>query len=89
MGKSSQEKIEYAKNLLKIGVPYRQVQLNLRFKFGSGMSNTTLQNLFEESRLEVERVDRIYQLESELAQYKRMYFELLDTMQKLMDNSSR
>ena len=86
MAKSSEKKINFAKEMLRIGVPYRQIQLNLRIKYGSGMSNTTLQNLFDEISIEREREDRISQLERELAQYKRMYFELLETMKKMMQN---
>lgn len=84
IGKSSKEKIDFTKNLLKMGVSYRDIQLNLKIKYGNGMSNTTLQNLHVEVRHEIEREDRIIQLESELALYKQMYFELLETVKKKM-----
>ena len=59
MGKSSQEKIEYATQLLRADIPYREIQEYLKLRFGSGMSNTTLQNL------QVER-DEIDLLKEEL-----------------------
>ena len=84
IGKSSEEKIGLTKNLLKMGVSYRDIQLNLKIKYGNGMSNTTLQNLQTEVQNELAREDRIKQLETELALYKQMYFELLETVKKNM-----
>ena len=48
MGKSNQEKIEYAQQLLSADIPYREIQEYLKLRFGSGMSNTTLQKLQDE-----------------------------------------
>ncbi|UYP43762.1 hypothetical protein NEF87_000047 [Candidatus Lokiarchaeum ossiferum] len=84
IGKSSEEKIGFARKLLKMGVSYRDIQANLKIKFGSGMSNTTLQNLLPEVQNEMQRDDRIQQLETELNLYKQMYFELLETIKKKM-----
>jgi hypothetical protein len=81
MGKSSQEKIEYAQQLLRADIPYREIQEYLKLRFGSGMSNTTLQ------ALQVER-DEIGRLKEELKRchhqldlYKRLYHELLEKLQ--------
>ncbi|UYP45934.1 hypothetical protein NEF87_002219 [Candidatus Lokiarchaeum ossiferum] len=65
-----------------MGVSYRDIQVNLKIKYGSGMSNTTLQNLHVEVKQETEREDRIQQLENELRLYKQMYFELLESVKK-------
>ena len=85
IGKSSQEKYQFTKNLLKIGVPYRQIQFNLKVKFGTGMSNTTLQNLYEEVLIELEREDRIKQLEREVKLFRQLYFELLEKMKEFVE----
>ena len=65
-----------------MGVSYRDIQVNLKIKYGNGMSNTTLQNLHLEVQREMARDDRIQQLETELSLYKQMYFELLETVKK-------
>ena len=65
-----------------MGVSYRDIQVNLKIKYGSGMSNTTLQNLHVDVKQETEREDRIQQLENELVLYKQMYFELLESVKK-------
>ena len=88
IGKSSEEKITFAKKLLRMGVSYRDIQTNLKIKYGSGMSNTTLQSLYEDVQYEIGREDRIKQLESELVLYKQMYFELLETMKKTLQNKT-
>ncbi|MHA1512402.1 MAG: hypothetical protein ACTSRX_11875 [Promethearchaeota archaeon] len=69
---------------MKVVVSYRDIQLNLKIKYGDGVSNTTLQNLHIEVQHELAREDRIKQLESELALYKQIYFELLETVKKNM-----
>ena len=81
MGKSSQEKIEYAQQLLSADIPYREIQEYLKLRFGSGMSNTTLQKLQDEH-------DEINRLREELKRckyqvdlYKRLYNELLEKLQ--------
>ena len=68
-----------------MGISYRQIQFNLKIKYGTGMSNSTLQNLYDEAMLEMERDDRIKQLENELAMFKRMYFEVLNKLQEVMN----
>lgn len=85
MGKSSQEKIEFARDLLKIGVPYREIQANLKIKYGSGMSNTTLQGLVEEAEETRRCEEKLRKCEEELRMYKQLYFELLDAMKKKLD----
>lgn len=82
IGKSSEEKIAFTKRLLVMGVSYRDIQVNLKIKYGTGMSNTTLQNLHVEVKHESHRQDRIKQLETELVLYKQMYFELLESVKK-------
>jgi hypothetical protein len=70
----------YAKKLLQEGIPYRDIQKQLKIKFGSGFSNTTLQKLQlevdddEDLRSELERV------RNEMFLYKKLYFELLEAM---------
>lgn len=82
MGKSSEEKIEYAEELINQGVPYRAIQIRLKEKFDSGMSNSTLQKLQARHDHIVDLEDRIDMLEKELALFKRLYFELLDATKK-------
>lgn len=86
MGKSSQEKIDYARQLLRAQIPYREIQEYLKLRFGAGMSNTTLQKLQDEE-------DEIKQLREELTQtrhqltlYKRLYHELLEKIQGKLED---
>ena len=86
MTHNNEEKISYAKKLLKIGMSYRDIQLNLKLTFGTGMSNTTLRNLVvEEKQIEDWKV-KYEQCQEELAVYKNLYFNLLKTLKlKLKD----
>ena len=78
------EKILFAKSLLRAGIPYRKIQIQLKIKFGSGVSNTKLKMIQkdiekdEDLRAELERVN------NELILYKKMYFELLEAMKDRM-----
>ena len=92
IGRSTQEKIEFAKKLVGEGLSYQDIQVKLRDRFGSGMSNSTLKQLREvNSKLEGQS-DQIRQLEQELSLFKKAYFELLDkterkeTTQKLKED---
>ena len=82
MGKSSDEKLEFARTMLRQGLGYREIQQLLKDKYGAGVSNSTLQSLQEEIddleilKRELERTER------ELALYKNLYFELLDSLKK-------
>ena len=79
--KSSQEKIEYAQQLLCADIPYREIQEYLKLRFGSGMSNTTLQNL-QETRDEIGRLqEELKRCNHQLELYKRLYHELLEKLQ--------
>ncbi|WP_371806700.1 hypothetical protein [Candidatus Lokiarchaeum ossiferum] len=82
MGRSSYEKIEYARKLIRLELPYREIQKDLRNRFGSGMSNTTLQNLAQENE-EIQMLRaKNKELEKENKFYKKIYFELLETLKK-------
>ncbi|WP_457559038.1 hypothetical protein [Candidatus Harpocratesius sp.] len=82
MGKSTIEKLDYAKSLLRAGIPYRDIQIQLRIKFGSGVSNTTLQNLYQEMIDEMDLRSQLSECKRELALYKKLYFELVDAMKE-------
>ncbi|UYP46705.1 hypothetical protein NEF87_002990 [Candidatus Lokiarchaeum ossiferum] len=82
MGKSSDEKVNLARQLLQLGVPYREIQATLKSKFGSGMSNTTLKKMqekMEEAKSLREQLDRC---QEERNLYKKLYFELLEAVKK-------
>ena len=82
MGKSSKEKIELAENLLSSNTSYRLIQEELKKKFGSGLSNTTLRNLQkEQSRITILE-EKIEFLEDELALFKKLYFQLRKATKK-------
>ncbi|WP_457559607.1 hypothetical protein [Candidatus Harpocratesius sp.] len=70
---------------MKINLTYREVQEELKRKFGSGVSNTTLQKIQEEISEIVELRAENNQLKQELAMYKNLYFELLDVMKKKLE----
>ncbi len=77
MPKSPREKTEYAITLLSQGKTYREIQMILVEKFGSGMSNTTLLKLqYPKPKIE-DLLKRIDELEQELLLFKRLYFELV------------
>ncbi len=76
MGKSSKEKIELAEKLLINKTSYRLIQEELKKKFGSGLSNTTLRDLQrDQSRVNILE-EKIEFLEEELALFKKLYFQL-------------
>ena len=82
MGKSSKDKIEFAKILLEKGIPYREIQRRLKHKFGNGMSNTTLKNIGKIQNKVIKQEERIVQLEKELSLFKKLFFELSDAIQQ-------
>ena len=76
MGKSSKEKIELAEKLLINKTSYRLIQEELKKKFGSGLSNTTLRDLQrDQSRVNILE-EKIEFLEEELALFNKLYFQL-------------
>ena len=82
MGKSSKEKIELAEKLLINKTSYRLIQEELKKKFGSGLSNTTLRNLQrDQSRVNILE-EKIEFLEEELALFKKLYFQLRKATKK-------
>ncbi|MHA1746725.1 MAG: hypothetical protein ACTSWW_12050, partial [Promethearchaeota archaeon] len=80
MGKSSQEKIAFAKTLIEGGISYREIQNLLQNRFGSGMSNTTLQNLQVQLENAKKNQAQLTQCEKELALYKKLYYELVEAI---------
>ena len=82
MPKSSKEKQELARLLLNEGISYDQIQEELKKKYGSGMSNTTLKRLTVEPERIKELEDKVKELALELKMYKKMYYELLDVVKE-------
>ena len=82
MPKSSKEKQELARLLLNEGISYDQIQEELKNKYGSGMSNTTLKHLTVEPERIKELEDKVKELALELKMYKKMYYELLDVVKE-------
>ena len=74
------EKIAYAQQLLKQGFKYREIQEKLKEKFKSGMSNSTLTKLQAEMDENQMLKAEIQRLKNELALYKNLYQELLETI---------
>jgi hypothetical protein len=89
MTQNNEEKLRYAKKLLKIGMSYRDIQFNLKLTFGTGMSNTTLKNLVVEEKQNEDWRIKYEQSQEELAVYKNLYFNLLKTLKlKLKDEKN-
>lgn len=82
MGKSNDNKINYAQDLLRKGIPYRDIQNELKKKYGSGMSNTTLKNLQKEQSEIKFLKEKIEYLEDELELFKKLYFQLRKATKK-------
>ena len=80
--RSSYEKVEFARKLLKIDIPYREIQSELKSRFGSGMSNTTLRKMTKEIEEITLLRKKNEKLENELTFYKNLYFDLLNTLKK-------
>ena len=78
--KSTVEKIEFARQLVKLGLPYREIQEELRNQFGTGMSNTTLQKLGSQDTEITELKKTLADTTNELELYKRLYNELIGAM---------
>lgn len=89
MPKSSRQKIEYAQHLLLRGETYREIQKLLVEKFGSGMSNSTLMKIQKKTPNPLELLDRIEELDKELALFKRLYFELADVMKSTQKKNKK
>ena len=83
MGRSSREKIEYAKKLVGDGLLYEEIQKKLKDRYGSGMSNTTLKRMRENKSKIEDHSKRIGQLESQLTMFKKIYFEMKEKMEKM------
>ncbi|QEE17542.1 hypothetical protein DSAG12_03379 [Promethearchaeum syntrophicum] len=82
MPKSSKEKQEYANFLLQKGISYAQIQEELKNRYGSGMSNTTLQRMILETDRIKELEDKMKDISLELKMYKKMYYELLEAVKE-------
>ena len=89
MPKSSDAKVELTKKLLSAGIPYREIQDILNKTFGSGMSYTTFQKLAQkEDEMEILREElgksklELEKTRHDLALYKHLYFELLQSVKK-------
>ena len=67
MPKSSKEKQELARLLLNEGISYDQIQEELKNKYGSGMSNTTLKRLTVEPERIKELEDKAKPIASNIA----------------------
>ena len=89
MPHADKAKQEYASSLLNEGIKYREIQQKLQDKFGSGMSNTTLQKLQKQIKEMYILKKRVRELEEEVNLWKSMYFELKEaTIKRLRKNSS-
>ena len=82
MGRSSREKIEFAKLLIEKDLPYAEIQKKLIDKFGSGMSNSTIKNLAKKKEEVGDLKTKIKDLERELSLFKRLYFDLLEKTER-------
>lgn len=82
MPKSPKEKQEFARLLLQQGISYKQIQKDLKDRYGTGMSNSTLQRLIVESDRIRELEHKVKELNIEVKMYKKMYYELLDAVKE-------
>ena len=79
--KSSQIKKLRAIELIQKGTPYREIQVLLKNEFGTGMSNSTLKKLLENSTIITQLKNQITRLDGEVKVWKNLYFELKETME--------
>lgn len=88
MGRSSQEKIDTAVELLKTGKTFREIQAVLQQKFKSSMSFSTLSKLKNIQSTNSEDSEKIRRLTQELNLFKKLYFDLIEKENKSKKNSS-
>ncbi len=101
MPRSLPNKLEYAKQLLQIDIPYRDIQSILKEKYGSGLSNKTLQNIkselidldaiyeeLKELRKLIPLIDENRILKKDLEMYKTMYMEIFETVKERLQSKS-
>jgi len=79
---SKNEKITFAKSLLHVGMPYREIQTQLKLKFGSGVSNNRLKELQQDIEEDEDLRTELARVKNELVLYKKLYFELLEAMKE-------
>ena len=80
--KTPEEKKEYVRKLLHAGIPYQEIQEHLKLRFGSGMSNTTLKNMAQETdEILILRKD-LTETKKELELFKELYYELLKAVKE-------
>ncbi len=89
MGRSSQEKINTAIELLKEGKTFREIQKQLKLHYKSTMSFSTLSKLNKIQTVNTEESDKIHRLEQELQLFKKLYFELLEKVNNSKNISSK
>ena len=80
------EKKDYAEKLLKLNLPYREIQIILKQKFETGMSNSSLQKLRnnQQKKKDLEAENEL--LRHELTIFKKLYFELINSMKEKIND---
>ncbi len=68
--------------LIRKDYTYREIQDKLKETFGSSISNSTIKKLHDKYKREVSKDAEIARLKKELALFKRLYFELLEKVEK-------
>ncbi|MBD3351009.1 MAG: hypothetical protein GF364_05935 [Candidatus Lokiarchaeota archaeon] len=77
------KKIQYAMELIKKGLTYREIQDELHAKFNSSISNSTIKKLHRKIEEEYSKDAEIARLKKELKVFKDLYFELLEKVDEL------
>ncbi|UYP44947.1 hypothetical protein NEF87_001232 [Candidatus Lokiarchaeum ossiferum] len=85
MADNNEEKIEFARKLLKVGMSYRDIQLNLKLKFGSALSNTTIKKIVIVNEENENWKAKFEKSQEELAVYKNLYFEMLKVLKSKLN----
>ncbi len=77
------KKIQYAMDLIRKGLTYREIQNKLNLKFGSSISNSTIKKLNRKIEEEYSKDAEIARLKKELEVFKKLYFELLEKIENM------
>ena len=84
MPKLRKQRKDFVKQLMQNDYNYDQIQEKLKEKFGTGMSNTTLQRIKSEMQEITFLKKEIQHLQEEVQLWKNLYFELKDaTIKKI------
>lgn len=81
--KADREKVEFVIQLIRNDKTYREIQAELKKKFGSSMSNSTIKKIQHELKTQQDKHRDNIRLKKELEIFKQLYFEAMERIEVL------